>query len=256
MRILICPLIHIPWKNFLLQLILWLRALAAEVLAGLLPPLLPCYIPGFSLSGVFFLAFLLLMVFSVGLIWRWHVCWVFCLLFIVMSASHSFRGVFYSFCSCSLPVVMCFYKTPLERLFPWSVSHSMSSHGRELLSVVDNTEGINGDTEPQLVKDCRQTVNVLWSHREKDENITLRLGSCSSLQWFIFLVLCLLLIFNACHKVIATKRMARKVTAAFLWFLFYLFVRHVDVWELSPKYYVNPMGGEWVGGGKKLLCYQ
>lgn len=79
-------------------------------------------------------------------------------MFIVMSALNFFR-VFYSFCSSSLPVVMCFFKSALEGLLPWPVFHGLSSHGRELLSVVINTEEINGSTEPELVKDCRQTVN-------------------------------------------------------------------------------------------------
>lgn len=56
-------------------------------------------------------------------------------------------------------------------------------------------------------------------------------------------------------SVIAAKRMARKITAAFLFFLFYLFMRLVDLWEESLKYYVNPVGDEWVGSGKKLPCY-
>lgn len=38
-------------ENFLMHLVLWLRVLATKVsmdLAGLLPPLLPCYITGFQ----------------------------------------------------------------------------------------------------------------------------------------------------------------------------------------------------------------
>lgn len=195
----------------------------------------------FSHSGVLFLTFLLLMVFSVGLILKW-LCVVGCLFYYNVCLAF-FYGVFYSFCSSSLPVVMCFYKTALEGLFPWPVFHSLSSHSWELLSVGDNTEEINGDTEPQLVKDCRQTVNVLRSHRGKRWEHYLK----ARIMQFVFLVLCLLLIFNACHKVIAIKRMARKVTAAFLWLLFYLIMRVVVVCELSSKYYLNPMGG-WVGG--------
>lgn len=74
MRILVFPLIRIPWTNFLLQLVLWLRVLAAKVqadLAGLLPPLLPCYITGFqSLLGLLSHIFVA-GVFSMGLILMW-----------------------------------------------------------------------------------------------------------------------------------------------------------------------------------------
>lgn len=58
-----------------------------------------------------------------------------------------FYGVFYSFGSSSLFVMMCFFKTALEGLLPWPVFHSLSSHRSELLSVVDNAEEINGNTE-------------------------------------------------------------------------------------------------------------
>lgn len=102
----------------------------------------------FSLFWVFFLTFLLL-VFS---LWVWFYCgyvWCVVCLFVYCNVCLAFfYGVFYSFCSCSLPVAMCFFKTALEGLLPWPVFHSLSSHRSELLSVVDNTEEINGNTEP------------------------------------------------------------------------------------------------------------
>lgn len=57
-------------------------------------------------------------------------------------------------------------------------------------------------------------------------------------------------------SVIAAKRMAREIVAAFLWFLSYFFMRLLNLWELPSKYYMNPTGDEWVGSGKKLPCYQ
>lgn len=100
MRILIYslyPLIHIPWTNFFLQIVLWLRGLAARVqtdLASLLPPLPPCYISGFQsvwglLSQIFVVdvCFLYGSSFSAGMSGFLGVC---VCLFFVMSALYSF----------------------------------------------------------------------------------------------------------------------------------------------------------------------
>lgn len=55
--------------------------------------------------------------------------------------------------------MMCFFKTASEGLFPWLVFHSLPSHSKALFSGLDNTEEMYGNSEPHLVKDCRQTVH-------------------------------------------------------------------------------------------------
>lgn len=140
-----------------MQLVLWLRVLAAEVqadLAGLLPPLLPCYNHWFSISLGSSFWHICCWCFLCGYVW-----WVFCWFVYCKACLASCYGVFYSSCSSLLPVMMCFFKTALEDLLPWPVFHGLPSHRSELLSVVDSTEGINGNREPQLVRGCRQTVN-------------------------------------------------------------------------------------------------